>query len=136
VSRFLLDANACIGILRGGEKNAKLAARFVQTPRVEIALCAIVKAELIFGAMRSADPAKHLAQVTAFVQPFDSFPFDDACVDAYGTLRADLTRAGTPIGPNDMLIASIALTHGLTVVTHNTKEFSRIAGLALDDWQS
>ena len=50
-------------------------------------------------------------------------------------LRADLRRQGQPVGPYDLLIAATALTHHLTVVTHNTREFSRVAGLRLEDWQ-
>ena len=54
----------------------------------------------------------------------------------YGRIRAQLEQAGTPIGPNDMMIAAIALAHGLTLVTHNTREFERVAGLILTDWET
>ncbi len=67
---------------------------------------------------------------------FPSAPFDDASAEAYGRLRADLAAEGMLIGPNDLMIAAIALTHGLIVVTHNTAEFSRVAGLTLEDWQT
>jgi tRNA(fMet)-specific endonuclease VapC len=62
-------------------------------------------------------------------------PFDDAAAEAYGRLRAELARRGTPIGPNDLMIAAIALAHDLTLVTHNTAEFSRVSGLRLEDWE-
>lgn len=61
--------------------------------------------------------------------------FDDLAAERYGELRAHLDAAGTPIGPNDLMIASIALANSLTLVTHNTGEFSRVPGLRLEDWQ-
>lgn len=62
-------------------------------------------------------------------------PFDDAAAQAYGQLRVYLERAGTLIGPYDMQIAAIALVHGLIVVTHNTREFGRVPGLNIEDWE-
>ena len=69
------------------------------------------------------------------MEPFASLPFDDVCVTAYGRIRAELERMGRPISPNDLMIAAIALTHGLTLVTHNTREFARVVGLSLADWE-
>jgi len=62
-------------------------------------------------------------------------PFDDACAERYGIIRSELESAGTPIGPNDLMIAATALAHGATLVTNNVKEFSRVAGLRLEDWE-
>ena len=62
-------------------------------------------------------------------------PFDDRAADEYGRIRAHLAGLGMLIGPNDLLIASIALANGLILVTHNTAEFSRVPGLKLEDWQ-
>jgi len=66
---------------------------------------------------------------------YASLPFDDRAAEHYGPLRADLASKGTPIGPNDLMIAAIALAHRLTVVTHNTAEFCRVPGLNVIDWQ-
>ena len=96
----------------------------------------MVKAELAFGAAGSHDPTSTLAKLATFLAPFTSLPFDDSCADTYGRVRAQLERAGTPIGPNDLMIAAIAITHGLTHVTHNTREFERIPGLSLTDWEA
>ena len=76
-----------------------------------------------------------MGQVQAFCRPFQSLAFDDRAAAEYGKIRADLASQGTPIGPNDLMIASIALSNGLTLVTHNTNEFSRVLGLKLEDWQ-
>jgi tRNA(fMet)-specific endonuclease VapC len=71
-----------------------------------------------------------------FLNQFVSLPFDDIAAEIYGRERARLTLVGTPIGANDLLIACIALANGLTLVTHNTREFSRINGLRLEDWET
>ena len=63
-------------------------------------------------------------------------PFGDEASVAYGSIRAALEQAGTPIGPNDLLIAAIALAYDLTLVTHDTGEFSRVPGLRIEDWQT
>jgi tRNA(fMet)-specific endonuclease VapC len=63
-------------------------------------------------------------------------PFDDSCAHTYGRIRAELEHAGTLIGPNDMMIAAVAVAHGLTLVTHNTGEFGRVAGLIFTDWEA
>jgi tRNA(fMet)-specific endonuclease VapC len=62
-------------------------------------------------------------------------PFDDLCAEHYGSIRTDLRRSGGAIGPNDLLIAATARAHDLTLVTHNTGEFSRVVGLRSEDWQ-
>ncbi len=104
-------------------------------PVADIRLCAPVKAELLYGALRSADPAKNLLRVGNFVQPFAGLPFDDLAADRFARLRRDLESQGTMIGPYDLQIAAIALANALTLVTHNTKEFSRVPGLILEDWE-
>lgn len=74
-------------------------------------------------------------QIAQLRQTYLSIFFDDASAERYGPICADLAASGKLIGPNDLLIAAIALAHGLTLVTHNTNEFSRVAGLTLEDWQ-
>jgi tRNA(fMet)-specific endonuclease VapC len=64
-----------------------------------------------------------------------SIDFDDAAAGIYGQIRAHLASRGTPIGPNDVLIAAIAVANGITLVTHNTSEFSRVPGLLIEDWE-
>jgi tRNA(fMet)-specific endonuclease VapC len=132
--KFLLDTNTCVQILRHGTASPAKARLDAATPG-DVVLCSVVVAELLFGAWRSRDVARNLAEVRTFVAGFRSLPFDDAAAEHYGRVRADLAAKGTPIGPNDLLIAAVALAHGLTLVTHNTPEFGRVTGLTLDDWQ-
>jgi tRNA(fMet)-specific endonuclease VapC len=79
--------------------------------------------------------AANLGLIANLRQRFGSLPFDDRAAEEYGKLRAHLMALGSPIGPNDLMIASIALANQLTLVTHNTTEFSRVPGLVLEDWQ-
>ena len=102
----------------------------------DIVLCSITVYELRYGAQRSVDPTREHSKLDLFLSPFTSLPFDDLCARRCGELRAELEAAGNIIGPHDLQIAAIALQHGLTLVTHNSREFRRIAGLKLDDWEA
>jgi tRNA(fMet)-specific endonuclease VapC len=102
----------------------------------EIRVCSIVRAELSFGAYRSSRPAENLRILEKFLAPYESLPFDDPCGDIYGRIRADLAALGTPIGPNDLMIAAIAIKNDLTLVSANTREFGRVAGLSIENWET
>jgi tRNA(fMet)-specific endonuclease VapC len=80
-------------------------------------------------------PRRSRARQDEFFVRFASLPFDDAAANEFGRIRAALEAAGTPIGPYDMQIAAIALVHNLTVVMHNVREFGRIEGLQIEDWE-
>jgi len=132
---YLLDSNACIGWLRNSQ--AKLVARIKQERPTDIVICAVVVGELIYGAERAAPAhqANNRLRVQQLRQQFVSISFDDSAAEEYGKARAHLANLGTPIGPNDLMIAAIALANRLTLVTHNTVEFSRVPGLSVEDWQ-
>jgi len=130
---YLLDTNVCINLLNNHQP--EIERKFRSHSPSEIALCSIVKAELFFGARNSKRIDANLQRLHFFFAPLQSLSFNDLCADEYGLIRTDLQAQGKPIGPNDLLIAAIARTHQATLVTHNTKEFSRISGLRLDDWE-
>ena len=129
---YSLDTDTCIAFLR--RHLSVLDTRFAAHAPEEIVVSAPVRGELFFGAARSKDPVRARQGVDAFLERFASLPFDDAAADTYGRIRVSLAASGSPIGPNDLLIAAIALTASATLVTHNTREFGRIPGLLLEDW--
>jgi tRNA(fMet)-specific endonuclease VapC len=128
----LPDTNAWIAYVNPGASAVK--ARFRAHPPTDILFCSVVKAKLLYGAYRSSQRADNLSLLAALFQQFASLPFDDAAADAHGRIRADLAAQSTPIGPNDLMIAAIALANNLILVTHNTREFARVVGLSLEDW--
>jgi tRNA(fMet)-specific endonuclease VapC len=129
---LLLDANVCIDVLRG---RADVVAQLTDHGPAGLFLCTVVKAELAYGARLSSDPARAAALVDAFCEPFQSLPFDDVCIEAYADLRAHQRASGTTIGANDLTIASIALTHGLGLVSDDRAAFAQVAGLAVVSWR-
>ncbi len=130
---FLLDTNACIRILNNSSRT--LVERLKREDPRTVRLCSVVKAELLYGARHSSRVSDNLRLLRRFFEPFVSIPFDDSCADQYGMIRADLTQVGTPIGPNDLMIAATAKAHDLILVTDNVGEFSRVAGLQVEDWE-
>jgi tRNA(fMet)-specific endonuclease VapC len=130
---YLLDTNACIQVLN--LSSPRLVKHYVEAGPEQINLCSTVKAELLHGARKSQRATENLALLHEFWGPLRSLPFDDLCADHYGLIRSSLEREGTPIGPNDLMIAAVAKAHDLVLVTHNTREFSRVLGLQLEDWQ-
>ena len=130
---YLLDTYACIRILNNS--SSALITRLREHRPDEIALCSIVKSELLYGAQRSSRIAENLRVLDRFFEPFYSLPFDDNCVQAFGRIRTELERAGTPIGPYDLLIAATAIAGNRTLVTANIREFSRVAGLTIENWE-
>ena len=111
----LLDTSACIAYLNGRALGVRR--RLEATDPQEIVLCSVVRAELIYGAMRSVNPAKTLAKQAPFLNQFASLPFDDRAAEVYGRIRAQLAAQGTLIGPNDLLIAAIAIANDAVLVT-------------------
>lgn len=131
---YLLDTNACIRVLNG--TSPSLIEHLRAVSRSLVRLSSVVKAELLYGARKSTRMAENLRLLERFFDTIASLPFDDRCAEEYGLLRDELDRAGTPIGPNDLLIAATARAHRAILVTHNVREFSRVAELRIEDWES
>lgn len=130
----LLDTNTCIQYLTA--RSPQVTARFRTIPKHDIVLCDVVKAELYYGVNRSSRRDSNLALYETFFSQYVSLPFDDNAAAIYGQIRFQLETLGLPIGPYDLQIAAIALAHNLTLVTHNTREFSRVEGLKIYDWEA
>jgi len=129
--RYLLDANAIIGLLR--YDRSPLARRARHERLDDLSTSSIVIHELLFGAFKSQRPAPNLAIFDSLKFAVVDFDRDDA--RQAGLIHAELAVRGTPIGPYDVLVAGQALNRDLTLVTHNTREFGRVPGLRIEDWQ-
>lgn len=130
---YLLDTDVCIHLLNNADE--RIREEFQRRSPSDIALCSIVKAELLFGAYRSRRVDANLQRLKVFFQPLQSLPFDDRCTEHCALIRADLAAQGKPIGPNDLLIAAIARANDATLVTRNVSEFGRVSGLSVEAWQ-
>jgi len=130
---FLPDTNAWIRFLNPGNNLVK--EHFLQIDQASIQICSIVKAELYYGAMKSSRMKENLGLLDNLFVNFKSLPFDDEAAEKFGEIRATLARLGTPIGPYDLQIAAVAIVNGLTLVSHNMREFLRVPGLQLVDWE-
>jgi len=130
---YLLDTNACIQILNAPK--SFITQRMLTIPRRDIFLCTVVYSELYYGAFKSLQIERNLAHLESLFAEFTTVSLNMDGAELAGKIRANLTTMGTPIGSNDLLIASVALANGLTLVTHNIREFSRVEGLKYEDWE-
>ena len=128
---YLLDTNAVIALMKG---HTGFLTRLRQHQPRDFAMPSIVAHELYFSAYKSRHAADNLRRVEAL--QFEILDFDPEDARRAGEVRAQLASAGTPIGPYDVLIAGQALARSLTLVTHNLREFQRVSGLSVEDWES
>lgn len=131
---YCLDTNTVIDYLKGSYP--AIQGRFRRVRPKNIFVPEIVYAELLFGVARSQQRSENAARLERFIQPFSRLAFDHRVSPHYAEIRADLFNRGEPIGPNDLCIASIARAHAMTLVTNNTKEYRRVAGLSIEDWSA
>ena len=128
---ILLDTNICIHIINA--RPAAVLERFRQYRMGEIGVCSVVAAELAYGVIKGGSSRNRQA-LEMFLAPLIILSFDEAAIWAYGELRAELERRGTPIGSLDTMIAAHALSEKAPLVTNNTREFARVPGLRLENW--
>jgi tRNA(fMet)-specific endonuclease VapC len=129
---YFLDTNICIYALKRTYPQVQ---QKIESHRPsEIFIPAIVIAELFYGAFKSRAREKTLEKLREFVAPFQKADFNSTSAISYGDIRSKLEAMGKPIGPNDLIIAATTLSNGGTLVTHNTKEFSAVPGLLIEDW--
>jgi tRNA(fMet)-specific endonuclease VapC len=130
--RFLLDTNICIYIIK--QKPSKVFEKFRTLNLSDVGVSSITVAELEYGAYKSQRREQNRAALTQFLIPLEVLPFDEKATQTYGQIRAELERRGIVIGAMDMLIASQAISLGLTLVTNNVKELSQIPNLIWENW--
>ncbi len=131
--RHLLDTNACVDYLTG--RYPPVVARIQGSSPGDLCVSSVVVAELRYGADHSARRRTNHARIDVLLDEIECLDFDPKAAAAYGRVRVRLEAAGTPIGPNDMLIAAHALSRGLSVVTDNVGEFGRVKGLKVENWR-
>ena len=129
---YFLDTNIIIYAVKNTYPN--LVKKFEETPSYNIVVPSIVKAELEYGASKSANYKKTIDLYSKFISIYNIISFTDKETVFYGNVRAELEKKGMLIGANDMLIAAIVLSHNGILVTHNVEEFSRISNLKIEDW--
>lgn len=129
--KYLLDTDTCVYLIKRHPPQVR--ERLRRHRLSSVALSSIVVSELSWGAAKSGS-RRNVEALDAFVAAFEVIAYDQAAAFAYGRLRAELERAGTPIGPMDMLIAAHALSLDLTLVTNNVREFRRVPGLRVENW--
>ncbi len=129
--RYLLDTNILSDLIR--KPQGKVAAKIAAVGEETVCTSIIVAAELRFGAAKSGSK-KLQRQVDQILSALEILPLKIPTDNHYGNIRHQLDTQGTPIGPNDLLIAAHALTTGLIVVTANTREFSRVPDLSIENW--
>ncbi|WP_427308867.1 type II toxin-antitoxin system VapC family toxin [Cupriavidus sp. H39] len=129
--KYLLDANAVTAMLKG---EPSMLERLRAHLPSDFGLPSIVAHELFYGAYKSQRAAANLARIEAL--QFEVVPFDAEDAQHAGEIRAQLAAVGTSIGPYDVLIAGQARARNLILVTHNIREFARVAQLTVEDWHT
>lgn len=131
--KFMLDTNICIFTIKNRPQEVRAA---FKRHHGQMCVSAVTLMELIFGAEKSSNPERNLADVEGFAARLEVLKYDQEAAAHTGQLRAELARHGKPIGPYDQMIAGHARSRGLIVVTNNLREFDRVPGLRLEDWVS
>jgi tRNA(fMet)-specific endonuclease VapC len=130
--RFLLDTDTCIALIK--RKPVSILRRLVSLAPGEAGISAITLAELHYGVAKSEQKERNGLALEEFLLPLEIADFDEQAAERYGMVRVALEKSGTPIGPLDTQIGAHALSLGAVLVTHNSREFLRIPGLAVEDW--
>ncbi len=130
--RYLLDTNICIYLIK--EKDPALKLKLYDKGIGCCAISAITLAELSHGVEKSSKVEQNKLALGLFLAPFELLPFSTAAAFFYGSIRQKLELRGEIIGGYDLLIAAHALAEGLTLVTNNVAEFSRVDGLYVENW--
>ncbi len=129
---YFLDTNICIYFMKGKDLNLKN--RILSENPNSIKIPSMVKAELLYGAEKSKRRDDNIEKVSHFLFPLEIIDFGDSESIEYSKIRSDLEKNGRIIGPDDLVIAAIVKACNGILVTHNTREFSRVKGLSIEDW--
>ena len=129
--KYMLDTNMVIYTVKNRPEQVRESFKRYQG---SMCISTVTLGELIYGAERSSQPERNLADIEGLAARLEVRPFDTNAAIHFGQLRAELYNLGKPIGPYDMMIVGHARSMGLIVVTNNTKEFERVPGLRIVNW--
>lgn len=129
---YMLDTNIIVKAIR--QKDHPVREKLLNHINGDLCISSITYTELMYGVYHSKDPEKNLFALQEVLSWFEIIPFDAAAAESAGKIMASLASKGTPIGDRDMLIAGHALSKDIPIVTHNVREFERVAGLQVEDW--
>ena len=129
--KFMLDTNICIFTIKNRPQNVR---EVFKRHSGQMCISIVTLMELIYGAEKSSNPERNMADVEGFAARLEVLGYDPEAAAHTGQLRAELARVGKQIGPYDQMIAGHARSRGLIVVTNNGREFERVPGLRIEDW--
>jgi len=129
--KYMLDTNIVIYTIKNRPSHVR---EIFKQHEGQMCISSVSLGELIYGAERSYQTERNLADINSLIARMEVSAFEEHACEHFGQLRAELYKAGQPIGPYDMMIAGHARSMGLILVTNNTKEFERVPGLRLENW--
>ena len=130
--KYMPDTN--IIVYAKNRRPESVLARLRQCHPEDVCISAVTMAELEYGVCKSSRPEQNRLALMMFLSGIKVLPFDSEAAREYGDIRVDLSRKGTIIGGNDLLIAAHARAEGLILVTNNAREFERVEGLRVENW--
>ena len=130
--KYMMDTNICIYAIKN--KSESVIRKILSQNPEDLRISVVTYAELMHGVEKSQAVEKNRIAMSLFLSAITVLDFDGEAAEAYGQIRAELERKGTPIDPMDLLIAGHARSQGLILVTNNTREFARVTGLRIEDW--
>ena len=130
--KYMLDTN--IIVYAKNRRPESVLARLRQCRPEDVCISAVTMAELEYGVSKSSRPEQNRLALMMFLSGIKVLPFDGEAAREYGDIRENLSKKGTIIGGNDLLIAAHARAEGLILVTNNAREFERVEGLRVENW--
>lgn len=129
--KYLLDTNILIYTIKNRPKQVR---EMFNRHSQQMSISTVTVGELIYGAERSSQPERNMADIEGLIARLEVLEFDASAAYHFGQLRAELYSKGQPIGPYDMMLAGQARSRGLILVSNNVKEFERVPGLRIENW--
>ena len=130
--KYLLDTDVCIYLIN--KRSSSVLEKLHACRAGDVGVTTVTVAELRYGASKSQRSRQNHEALDLFLAPLEMMAFDESAAVAYGEIRAQLEKAGDPIGPLDMLIAGQAKSLNVVLVTNNVREFKKVKGLKIEAW--